>query len=205
MFIKNFKFTYYYPPRPQLATISILDTYSELDNWVAELKMNGTNCEIKKQNGKYEFWDRHHNLLMYNKKVIPEVIDELNELEIPDNSIINVELCNDKTKLTKHLLFFHTIFVIKNELLHDVKYKVQREILNEMFKDRKFKHLTLANHYRKNFRETFFRYTMEGYDRDKDLVEGLVIKNLDEKIKIYSHSSSNFGFKIRKQSKKYAV
>jgi hypothetical protein len=206
MFINRFDFTYYYPPRPILMTIDspILDTFSNNENYVAEIKMNGTNCEVKKtEQGKWEFWDRLHNKLQYNIQVIPDVLKELDRLEIPNGSVLNAELLHNKTTKTKHFLYFHTIIAWNFELYDGVQYGEQRKQLENLFEEKRFKHLILAPQQKGNFKKYFYKIIKIGYKNDKDIVEGIVIKNLSQKLRISRHKSEDFGYKIRKPHKNY--
>lgn len=206
MFVKRFDTTYYFPPRPMLSSVDLLERYEKKPNWIAEIKMNGTNCEIKKlENGKIEFWDRHKKFLQYNKQVVPEVIKEIESLNFPAGTVINAELLHSKTKYTKHILFFHTILILDHELFNGVEYSKSRKILEEHFKGKKFKHLWLAKQFKNDFTNLFKKIISEPYEGDKDLVEGIVLKDLNAKLRVSRHGSEKFGLKVRKPHKNYAL
>jgi ATP-dependent DNA ligase len=193
---------YYFPNIPHLLSpdSSEIDKYSKDTNWVAELKMNGSNCLLYKENNKYHFYDRHGKMLVYTP--ISELIQELDNLKIQDNSILNAELLHNKTKVTKNTLFFHCILKWDNKLYNGVTFGKQREHLESIFNGNKYNYLILANHYKGEFKKIFKKVI----NNDKEnLIEGLVLKNLTGKININTNSSKEVWWmiKIRKPSKNY--
>jgi len=203
------KLKYYFPNLPLLLNIEseLIDRYSKDPNWIAELKFNGDNCLVTKRDNKFYFYDRRGNLLQYNSKVTQSVLDELNSLNIPNGSVINGELCHSKTKNTKHKIFFHTILIWNLELYSGKTFKEQRNQLAKLF-IKNYKHLYLIDQYKNDFRKIFNDIVNNDiyHAEDKDLIEGLVLKDLEGKISLNRTNSiiANWMIKIRKPNRKYS-
>lgn len=193
---------YYYPNLPHLLPPDSdeIDKCSKDKTWIAELKMNGTNCLILKEVNKYHFFDRHGKILKYLP--VKEVIDELDSLKIPNGSILNAELLHNKTKITKNTLFFHCILQWNKRLLNNITFKEQRMLLETVFNKCEYNHLLLAKHHKGDFKKIF----KKAINNDKEnIIEGLVLKNLLGKINVNTNSSKEVWWmiKIRKPNKNY--
>lgn len=191
---------YFYPNRPLLYTVEHPDIlrFSYDPNYVAEIKKNGDRLCLQKENDKFIFMNRHKELLK-RYTPIPEVLDELHSLNIPNNSQLDGELMHNHTKATKHQLYFYDVYLWGGECNRD-SFRFRRAFLENLFANKKFSHLELAKQYaNEDFQKLY--YSVIGSLEN----EGLVIKNLNGKL-IFNTGKSNdvdWQIKIRKENKNY--
>ena len=129
---------YCFPNRPLLISPDsekVLE-YSQDSNWDADIKKNGDRLVLRKTD-KFELRNRHKTVLKY--KPCPELLDEINSLDIPNNTQLDGELMHNKTKHIKNRIIFYDIYILGNEKLKSTLQE-RRDIIHGMFKDRKFKH-----------------------------------------------------------------
>jgi len=168
---------YFYPNKPMLIHPES-DTVREksLDPlWWAEIKKNGSRLclkksieESKKQKSfrNFVFWNRHKQLLKYEP--CRDLLDELESINLPDNTWIDAELLHQKTKHIKNLIYIFDIYILDGKQLNE-PLEVRRKLLEDLFKDN-YKHIELAKTYQENFVDVFKEVIK------KEENEGLVLK-----------------------------
>ena len=173
---------YYYPNRPSLVSADpdnplhpkpdYINSLEKQGRYIAEQKYNGDNCQLYVKGGReYEFWNRHKTLLKYQPSQ-----DVLNELEqLPEYSIINVELIHSKTKAFKHILIAHCIMVWDGQLLSGKTWSDSRQILQTI---KSGNHLYVSDVYQSGFWDLFKQ-------ADGSVIEGIILKDPEGKL-VYS-------------------
>ena len=195
---------YYYPNRPILIPPDpdnplqpkpdYINGLEKEGRYIAEQKYNGDNCLIyvktKVVNTKvvryYEFWNRHKEQLKYQPS--PEVQAELEQ--IPDHSIINVELIHSKTKEFKHILMAHCVMAWDGKLLTGQTWGDSRQILTDNIKSGE--HLYVSDVYQEGFWDLYKQ-------ADGATIEGIILKDPEGKL-VYSTTpikDQNWMMKIR--------
>jgi len=113
---------YYYQNRPFLFSPDspVVQEKSNDPNWDAEIKKNGTRLKLMKVDNKFLFYNRRKEILKYTP--CPELLDELNSLELPNETDLDGELMHAKTKHIKHFIFFYDIYFLNGV-------KVNKEIV----------------------------------------------------------------------------
>jgi hypothetical protein len=192
---------FYYPNRPTLVppdpvnptnpAPDYINSLEQTGSYLAEKKFNGDNCYYF--SSERNFWNRHK--LKHRYLPPEEVLEELNNL--PKKAHYNLELCNYKTKTTKHLLVVHCIMVWKDKPLLGSQWQSSRKILEDTIPSTN-KHVILSPVYYSNFWNLFNQ--ADGID-----IEGIVLKNPKG---ILVHSTMpipdcSWMLKIRKPCKKY--
>jgi hypothetical protein len=169
---------YYYPNKPILISVNspaLLANNSDVD---AEIKKNGARLclwkskedSLKHPNfNDFIFWNRNKEVLKYTPS--PELLDELNSLNIPDYTHIDAELLHFKTKKIKHFIYVYDIYRYKGKQLF-CDLETRRNILEDIFKGKKFKNIEIAKRYQlSNYKALFDEVTKVEEN------EGLVLKN----------------------------
>jgi len=188
---------YFYPNRPLLLTPDHpkVEVWSQHSDWDAEIKKNGTRLVLQQDSG-LKFFNRKRGLLKY--RPAKGLIDELNSLEIPNHSQLDAELLHFKTKHIKDVVYFYDAYLLKEERVTE-ELQFRREILHNLFKGRKFKHIEIAQTYSGDFHNLFNEVIK------KEENEGLVMKNKKGKIVWKTTRSPDVPWqvKIRKSTKNY--
>ena len=201
MKIKEFK--YFYPEKPVLVhrDQSLVDDISNDPNWVAEPKYNGTRLMLHIIDGKIEFWGRHGDKLAYNNSPSQEIISKLQEMFPKGYYLFDGELRHNKVTGMKHRIVLWDVFIYNHELLYKQPYWARRSLLENHLTVGDNQDISLIEQYADDFRKHFADYT-EGRHGDPDEFEGLVMKNLQGKIKPGRNSGANSSwmYKIRKET-----
>ena len=134
------------------------------------------------------------------------MIEELQQ--IPDKSILNVELVHNHTKNVKDLLIVHCIMAWNGEYLIGKDWSDSRQLLEEIESGT---HLRKSLVYQTGFWD-LFQDRLVGHtdlgdvsDRESDLIEGIVLKKPYGKLKFSTTPIKDVSWmmKIRHPSKKY--
>jgi len=190
---------YYYPNRPYLISpdnpeVMIKD---QDPNWHAEIKWMGDRLCLIKANNKFVFMNRQKKEF---SKFVPssELLEQLNALNIPNNSQLDGELMHFKTKEIKQTIHFYDVYVLNDKQVRE-DLETRRNILLEHFNNRTFPNINVTQAFSGMFIEIFNRVIR---DHEK---EGLVLKNKHGKITFTTNKSVDvlWQFKIRKENKNY--
>lgn len=202
------KLIYFYPEKPVLSMMEIIDEFSDDPNWICEPKYNGQRCELHLFEGKAEFWDRHGKHLKYNSdpnhedgrtKIVNYMIDKFDD---ENYYVFDGELRHNKVTGIQNQYVIYDIHVYKGELLTNLTFKERREILqNSNLSVYNGDTVHLIYQYKDSFK-THFKSFVDGNYGDPDEFEGIVMKHLDGKLKLGRKASSNstWMFKIRKKT-----
>ena len=208
------KITYFYPEKPVLMMIEA-DSFDQMSNdeeWVCEPKYNGSRCLVHLLDGKVEFWDRHGKHLKYNndplhdegrKKIVAELIRIFGD---KGYFVLDSELRHNKVTGIQNKLVIYDIHVFENEVLNKILFDYRRRLLENKIRE------AGVDNYRQNavhliyqfpisFKKVFDDYVGGKYG-DPDEFEGIVIKNLNGKLKLgrASGTDSMWMLKVRKQT-----
>lgn len=116
---------YYYPCKPnQIDKDS--DMFKSLDKdsgWIAEVKKDGWRC-MAYRDKKVTLWTRHKTLITKDTDTINKRL-----LELPENTIIDGEFINNRTKNVKGIYYVFDILMHKGTLLVNVPFSKRRKIL----------------------------------------------------------------------------
>ncbi len=195
------KMKYFYPEKPVLMNIEqeSFERMSNDDNWVAEKKYNGQRCCLWIIDGKVEFWGRHGKLLKYNDYPHPEIVEYLIKKFPKGVFLFDSELRHNKTVGVRDKLVIWDVFIFRDELLNKLQYWSRRAVIVTRLDDNNDR-VSLIKQYKTGFRSLYDAVIAD------DEIEGLVIKNMHGKLNIgrASASDSNWMFKVRKPSGRYA-
>jgi ATP-dependent DNA ligase len=190
---------YWYPNRPILLpkTAHEFGQLSDSPDWTAEIKMDGNRLVLRKlENGKWEFMNRHKKPMSYTPS--PEVMAELNALNVEPKTQLDGELMHTRTKNVKHQIVFYDVYVLNGEKQRGTL-RERREILRDLLDGKGFNHLVQSEVYYTNFKDLF----------DKVITcrehEGLVLKDVNGKIKFSPVKSDDVAwqYKVRRPHKNY--
>ena len=202
---------YFYPEKPVLILIEseAFERFSNDPDYVAEPKYNGSRCEVHILDGHVEFWDRHGKHLKYNSDPLHE--KERNELKKAlvtvfgkkGYFVLDGELRHNKVSGIQNKLVIYDIHIFENEVLNKLVFGSRRSILEQKFGeahgyfDKRI--LSLIHQYKTDFQKVFDDY-VAGFYGDPEEYEGIVIKNLNSKLKLgrASGTDSIWMFKVRK-------
>lgn len=174
------------------------------DNYEAEIKKNGsrtvfwnTKDAAPKKFGDFVFWNRKKEIMSYTPS--KELLDELRSLELPNNTHIDLECIDKKTKLIKHQLYIYDLYILGGKLLMD-SLEDRRARLQELLKGKEYQHLSLAKAYPNDFKALYEEVIKE------EVNEGLVIKDKRGKIVWNTKVSPDVSWqiKVRKPSSSYS-
>lgn len=204
------KITYFYPEKPQLILIET-DAFQEMSDspsWVCEPKYNGARCEVHILDGKVEFWDRHGKHLKYNSDPLHEDAREVLIKELvrifgsTGYHVLDGELRHNKVTGIQNKLVIYDIHIHNNEVLNKMVFQDRRALLESLgFSIYNGDAVHLIYQYKDDFKRNFESFIAGNYG-DADEFEGIVIKNLNGKLKLgrASGSDSIWMFKVRKQT-----
>ena len=179
---------------------------SDSKDWVCEPKYNGSRCMVHILDGEVEFWDRHGKHLNYNNDPLYE--DGRNKIKAElirvfgDKGyyVLDGELRHNKVRGIYNKLVIYDIHVYYNAVLNKIIFKDRRKILEDLDLSIFNEHnVHLIYQYNRDFK-FHFDDLIEGYYGDPDEFEGIVIKNVNGKLKLgrASGSDSTWMFKVRK-------
>jgi len=210
MILNNIK--YFYPEKPQLILINS-DAFEEMSNdpdFVAEPKFNEQRCELRMINGHFEFWDRHGKLLKYNDDYNHK--EEREEIEDVFRNTFGVEgyfafdtgLRHNKVIGIQNKLVIYDMHIRNGQVLNKIPFMRRRYLLEGYFGNWEYdisKNVHLINQHKNNFQRVYDDY-VNGEHGNPDEFEGLVMKNLNGKLKLgrVSGADSLWMFKVRKQT-----
>lgn len=174
---------YYYPNKPILISVNSPQLVENNPDVTAEIKKNGARLCLWKSKedaqkhpnfNDFVFWNRHKTILKYTPD--PELLEELNSLNIPNETHIDAELLHFKTKNVKHFIYVYDIYRYKGkQLFSDLE--TRRNIIQDIFKGKIFKHIEIAKTFQlADYRDLFYDVTKIKEN------EGLVLKNKKGKI-----------------------
>lgn len=190
---------YYYPNRPLLLPPDHekVDQFSNDVNWDAEIKLNGDRLVLRKINKQFEFWNRDKRIF---KRYEPpaSLIDELQQLQLPDNTQLDGELMHFKIRSIKNKIFFYDIYIVDNQKIMS-NLEERRQILHNFWNKRKFQHLHISSVYDTGFKKIFLEVIK------KEENEGLVMKDKRGKIvwNVVKSPDVPWQVKIRRPHKNY--
>lgn len=211
------KIIYFYPEKPVLILkeSNALDEMSNDPDYVAELKYNGQRCELHFFNGNAEFWDRHGKHLDYNSNSLYKdgresiVVELRKRFGYKGYFVFDGELRHNKAGVYNRFMIYD-IHVYENEFLNRLIFSERRDILESHFEAVEYEDehdlryfpdirpVSLSTQYPDEFRQLFID-AGEGSYGNTDEIEGIVIKNLNGKLKLGRSSSSHsmWMFKVR--------
>ena len=199
--------TYFYPEKPVLILkeANAMDDMSNDPYYVAELKYNGSRCQLHFFNGNAEFWDRHGKKLDYDSNPLysegrKAIVDDLKKLVGNKGYFLfDCELRHNKAGVQNKIVIYD-IHVYDGELLIEKKFVERRALLMTIFRlanhDNGKSPVSLITQYYDGFRKLFD----ECKNTDNpDEIEGIVIKDLRGNLQLGRTSSSNslWMFKVR--------
>jgi bifunctional non-homologous end joining protein LigD len=162
---------YYYPCKPN--EISANSRYFEqLDNdvrWIAEVKKNGWRCLADKEAGSFVLWTRHKTFIVDPLKDLRSALLSM----LPNNTRIDGELINNRTKDVKGIYYVFDILVYKGETLFNLPLRERREILEGAIKPLPF--IELAQQFTTGKKELYSKAILN------EVNEGIVMKKLDSR------------------------
>lgn len=190
------QFTYFYPEKPKLIKKeqSLFQRVSNDDNWIAEFKYNGSRMLLHNFDGKFEFWNRHKNLLNFRPQ--PEMIQALKDANLPKGyNLFDGELRHNKVVGVRNKAILYDVFVWDGEVLLDKTFEQRREILENTFKC-ETEPLGITRQFEDNF-DGCYDFALKNEE-----LEGLVMKNLRGKLDISrtSNRPSMWMLKVRKET-----
>jgi len=219
-----------FPPHPikEKPVKEEIEKYTD-PKYVAELKINDTRLELHKNDGKFTFTDRRGTKLTYTPS--PDLIKQLEKMNIPDNTVLDGGLLHFKWPHVKHCIVFWDVIKLEGKVPETNTYEERRELLEKVtglktYRNRNFRklykwileNLKLNNiilspqHIGKDFFDFYkFIEADKEYSTFRDklvsgcLFEGLVVKNKEAKLTISYSSTPPCGsmVKFRRASTKY--
>lgn len=189
-------FIYFYPEKPFLINIeqSLFNKINNSPDWIAEKKYNGIRLQLHFFNNKFQFWNRHGEIIRYTPT--KELQDSLNKLNLTGNWVFDGELRHNKTKNIQNKIIIFDVFLANNDLLINMPFFERRKILEKLFVVEK-EPLGLIKQYKEDFLHLF-----KSVSKEKE-IEGLVLKNINGILNLGRKNGldSIWMYKIRKPSK----
>lgn len=170
-------FIYFYPENPMLIhrDQQLLDHLSNDPNAVAELKPNGSRCEIHLINGNASYWTRHGTEFKYENFDYDMMTEELLK-RFPERGyyLFDSEMRHNKVVGVKNQIMIFDCFIYNDLFLNRHDFQTRRSVLESHFMnpDLSNEYLSLAQQWKTGFRELF-----ESLEGDPE-IEGIVIKLL---------------------------
>ena len=121
---------YPYPNQPNFISPDLIAKNFETSAWVGERKKNGWRCLAIKTGGELILWTRHKTVI---SDPLPITRGALSIM--PDDTIIDGELIDKRTKDTKDLFYAFDILVLKGERLFNKPWKERRDFLEQTTDD----------------------------------------------------------------------
>jgi ATP-dependent DNA ligase len=208
--MKYSTFRYIYPPRPKNTVPN-----SDIPTWdngsfIAQPKLNGSNCVIFMNEEKTIVMNRHNQRLT-NFKISEE---ELRELYRGSGwMVLNGEYLNKSQRDENRVVFNHK-FVIFDILVYNSDYLIGKtfedrvSLLNELYNtnesEKDFLYIISENVYRVKTFEHGFKQLFEKFN-SVEMVEGLVMKRKRARLELGTTENNNIKSQIksRKQTKNY--
>jgi ATP-dependent DNA ligase len=179
---------YYYPNRPLIQPPEFLEDENLQDEYWAEPKYNGDRLELRKIEGKWEFWGRHKNKITRFSPP-PEMVEESEALDVPDDTHLDGELMHFRTKKVKNLVVIYDVYVIGGKRVRD-SLTDRRKYLEELI-PKTNKHIVLIEKIEGDFKQEYEKLIKQ------DHIEGLVLKRADGRIKFNAQKSNDVNWQIK--------
>lgn len=206
--MKYTKYGYVWPPRPENAIPpTMLDSY-ETQNWVGQIKKNGT-CTLIFSNGTETIFKTRHNADHKLWRPEEDHIKFFSDLCVNNQWVVfEAELLHSKGNSVKSTLYIFDIIVWQGEYLTGTTFNERQELLMQIFNGRLEdgnddhwvieKRVWLAKPITENFHSRWQSLT---HSED----EGIVLKNPVAKLKlcIKPNSNSDWQIKCRRPHKNY--
>ena len=157
---------YIYPNLANFIEETTVDNYKSV--YVAEVKKTGWRCLAWKKDGKLELWTRRHTLIDYPLPITREYL-----MQLPDNTMVDGELLDKRTKNIKDHYYAFDVLYIEGESLMHLPYSARREKL-ELLISHYGVGVELAKPVQLGFSAYYKKAVADGY-------EGIVIKNIYSK------------------------
>ena len=109
---------------------ALFDTLDSDGGWIAEVKKNGWRCLAQKESGALTLWTRHRTTINDNLADLRASLSE----QLPDGTIIDGELLNNRTKEIKGVYYVFDILMFRGRHLVSLPLKERREILETIIK-----------------------------------------------------------------------
>jgi len=202
---------YIYPPRPSNAIPnSDLVMYDD-ETFVAQIKMNGSNCVLFTNGVKVIAMNRHNGVLS-NFKIESEEILSLYKGDgawmVLNGEYLNKNKNDETGKSFNHKFIIFDILVYNGDYLIGKSLEYRIHLLDSLYGnkecEKEYLHGVSENVFRvksyiRNFNDIFNKYT------PIDVVEGLVLKRINSKLQISGSEKNNEGWQLksRKSTKNY--
>lgn len=209
------QFQYIYPPRSKSNIkfgTSVYKQFKQKD-YIAQLKLNGQRTLIYfYPNGDIQLWGRH-NCMHRNYHAPSWLIEDLRSIYHTPNAftVLDGELLHNKSKTFKNTLYIWDVLVWAGQYVTQTTYAQRHAKLFEITKTpttpthnaihQITNNIWLAKNLSpKSWDEYWYRYIK------RDIVEGIVIKNPNSKLKMgfSEHNNSDLIIRCRKPHKNYA-
>lgn len=118
--------TYFYPNAPNFIEPGMLSEFDRNPAYIAERKKNGWRCLAIKAAGSLLLWTRHHTLI---PDPLPLTRSALADL--PNETIIDGELIDRRTKGTKDTYYAFDILMLSGRLLFGLEWRERRRLLEK--------------------------------------------------------------------------
>lgn len=183
---------YWYPNRPILIPPdkSYIDNLESSGLWIAERKWNGDNILIDTDT--MQFWNRHKA----RHRFVPN--EEMRSIldKWPKHAVVNAELMNYKTKITKNTILVHCVMVWNGQPLIGKTWGDSRKIIEDHIGTGPS--VKVSEIFRTGFWDLF--QSADGVE-----IEGMVLKQPSGKLKFSTTPVEDVPWmlKVRKPCKKY--
>ena len=203
-------FKYIFPPRPE--TVSSPAHLKDLENYIAQPKLNGS-CAILATNGHEVIFMNRHKKLFSNKLLITN--EDFRSLHRGDGWIYLIGEYLNKSQKDKNRKTFNGKFVIFDILVYENKWmigstvKERQELLTSLYprdehdgwilKIKESTNCFLVKNFDVNFISTWNEIVKI------EMYEGMVLKRQNAKLEVSFNERNNTGWqlKIRKPTKNY--
>jgi len=191
---------FFYPPQPTRLWPSSSFFQHQLrydDDWDAEIKYNGWRVQIHKYKNQLLIYNRHATLIDINPTIFENALSVF-----PDNSIFDGELIDRRTKDLKNIIVLWDCMFFDDNDIRKLPLKERRPFLEPLkyapvsLKSKSKGQVFRAKPHSKNIVK-FYDNVIE---RDNDLEEGIVIKNINSpyEYSLKSKKETANWYKIRK-------
>jgi ATP-dependent DNA ligase len=159
--------------------------------------MDGSRLVLRKlEDGRWQFMNRHKSGMVYTPS--PDVLAELNALNVGPGSQLDGELMHTRTKNVKHKIIFYDVYVLNGKKQRGTLAE-RREALSDLISPHGFNHLEQSKVFETDFMD-LFNEVIECREH-----EGLVLKDVNGKIKFNPVKSGDVAwqYKVRRPHKNY--
>lgn len=192
------KLTYFYPEKPSLISIDqpLFQMVSDMEDFVAERKYNGSRLQLHYFENKFQFWNRHGQKFSYRPS--DDLMDALHSLGLNGYWLFDGELRHNKVKGLQNKIMFYDVFVAENDFQLKVPFRKRREILESIFNIDE-EPIGLTRQFSSDFKSVYTEVI------EDDEIEGLVMKDLNGTLNLGRKAgiSSEWMYKVRRPSNSY--